>query len=400
LSQQLCTRSQARKQVDSGAMGKRVAGKSGGRPAKVAKGPAGPLDDVLQLVQADPALSAALPHALQAPPSERHAFQQKVVDAAEAFIANLEEAAQRDFEAAEAAVVSTDADRSKLEADVAEARAVEVARASDKEQKAAEVVAQQELATAAAQKVELAKARLSELEASRDALRQTHAVFQAGPADLWEPLKASSLPPAQWRERNKRVAALLRLLEACGVPPSLAAAAEAALKVKADARGSFAQLAITAAEEAYKAKLAAQKGELSEADSGIVAQEAAIQVAEAEHAEAMAKADSALEASFAAQNTWAEQTTVVVGLAGDLSSFGGVAEARAAAAEEAQRRLEHVRDVSQKMRVLAAGAEEKHGEADAEVTDKPEKATAAEAEAVAGEVSMDAPEASDVVPTC
>lgn len=51
--------------------------------------------------------------------------------------------------------------------------------------------AQQELATAAAQKVELAKARLSELEASRDALRQTHAVFQAGPADLWEPLKAS-----------------------------------------------------------------------------------------------------------------------------------------------------------------------------------------------------------------
>lgn len=71
----------------------------------------------------------------------------KVVDAAEAFIANLEEAAQRDFEAAEAAVVSTDADRSKLEADVAEARAVEVARASDKEQKAAEVVAQQEKQT-------------------------------------------------------------------------------------------------------------------------------------------------------------------------------------------------------------------------------------------------------------
>lgn len=52
------------------------------------------------------------------------------------------------------------------------------------------------------------------------------------------------------------------------MPPSLAAAAEAALKVKADARGSFAQLAITAAEEAYKAKLAAQKGELSEADFG------------------------------------------------------------------------------------------------------------------------------------
>merc|ERR1719148_414761 len=97
--------------------------------------------------------------------------------------------------------------------------------------------------TADKQKVEAADAERQELEKTRED-------FASGLTELWEPLKASAFG-SRWQERNRKVTQLMGKFQAIGVEPSLLEAAAMALKMKADARGEFALVAVACAEEAY-----------------------------------------------------------------------------------------------------------------------------------------------------
>jgi len=335
--------------------------------------PPTPLELILERINGvDTSLGAALPHALEAGEGKRHEFEQKVVDAAEGVLLDLEKAARSEVESAEAAVASTGADRAKLETDLEAAKAllaVAVAEKADKaslltdaerscEGMAAEKRAQEEL-------VGKKKVEAKEIESKKEDLTA-----------VWEPLKASSILPQQWRERNKKIASLLADFESCGVPESLCAAVGIAFKTKAEERGAFAIASIEAAEKAYQKRMHDMTEAVSAAEQAAVSAAEAAAAAEAAHAEALAREAAAQEASIVAQNAWLEETTSVGELTKTLGSFDGVALERAVALESSQKKLSELSDLLQKFRNHAAGG--------------------AQDPAVGAPVAADAPAADDV----
>jgi len=168
---------------------------------------------------------------------------------------------------------------------------------------------QQDALAAAEAGLAAAKQRVEAADAERQELEKTREDFASVRTELWEPLKASELQKS-WQERNRKVKQLMEKFQAIGVEPSLLEAAAMALKMKADARGEFALVAVACAEEAYAKHMEALTQRVDNFGAELSTRAAAVTEAEAVVRKEHEAVNAAMEASCAAQNTWVEETDV------------------------------------------------------------------------------------------
>merc|ERR1719410_2323241 len=326
-------------------MGKRasVTGKGAGSPAKAAKvapstaksladsGPTqdDPLYEVYRVLKArcDTAtadmLVASLPLALkEVDGTERHSFQDKMLDAAAKELADAvsgqkamvdgltSKAGTLEEEKAQSATVAAD-----ITARLAQKKAD--CESTEEAMKIKEVsLAEADAAFAAA------KASSEAADGEKQEMQKKHDDFAAGLTELFQPLKAYDIPGNKWRERNQKVEKLAKKFQEAGAEESLVAAVQAVMKIKGDARGEFAQAAIEHAEERYTAHIEELKGNIDDFGAEISKRATAVSEAEAVAKEAKEAFDSSCEENIAAQNAWADVTNEELAHKEKVEAFG------------------------------------------------------------------------------
>jgi len=288
------------------------------KSARVAMVKADPLHEVFKVLQMGSSAStaemlvAALPLAMKMNDGaeQRHDFQERVLDAVakeicaavrsqkEALEALEQEAADLEEEKAQSAV---------LEADIA----VRLAEKKEECDTAHEAMKSKEGPLDEAQVAsEAAKRSAEAADGERVGLEKNRDDFAAGLVDLWQPLKASEFQGNRWRERDSKLAQLVKKFQCIGLEESLLAAIKTALKIKGDVRGEFALAAVTCAEEAYMKHIEVLRERVDAFGSEICSRATAVAEAEASAKAAQEALDNAVQANIDAQNVWGDETNV------------------------------------------------------------------------------------------
>jgi len=196
-------------------------------------------------------LQVVAPHCIT-PGAQRHAYQEEMAHVLSGVCSGVD--AQR-----QEAVVSSEVHlaSAKVDAESAQVRLVEL------EQQVAEIRAVCEnkaaLAKSAAEGVVSAQQALAAEEGRVVALTGERACAEAEKEEyegvLQDTLARLTEGVKQWREREKLLKSLLDVLGGLGLDQSLLDALPVALKTKAEARGVFAKLAVSTADEALQKRV-------------------------------------------------------------------------------------------------------------------------------------------------
>lgn len=251
-------------------------------------------------------LQAALPHCLAAAKEERHGFQTKVIDHALSALSTLQDQARSDLAEAEAAAENFRAKSVEAQADFESKKLVANARKEECESKAGEVKKYQEEVSAITSEVKAEMEKKDAFLASKATLGEAQQAFQKVLDDSWQPLKACSFTPQQWRKRDKACNDLIEKMAPLSLEESLLDALRATLKLKVEQRSAFAQRAIACIEEAFTKHQAL----LADRVTGAAAEEEALGAAVAAAEEKLCVAKGKLEVQdkedIDLQNTWVD----------------------------------------------------------------------------------------------
>lgn len=257
-------------------------------------------------------LCASLPFALRVAPgaTERHSYQEKILDVVAAQFAAIGEGRQAKLDGLEK-------EKADLEAEVAQA--TEILEGIQKRLAEKQHVVDDAEVARKAKDTELAEAQAA-LEAAnskakagddeRLALERDRDDFVTGLAELFAPLKNSELAGTQWRARDKLMARLLEKLKVIGVAEALMQGLPVALKMKVDTRSDFAKLTVTHGEELYTKHMQALTENVDNFGQTIMNYAKAVAAAEASAKAAQEALNAATETSIDAQNAWVAETTV------------------------------------------------------------------------------------------
>jgi len=313
-------------------------------------------------------LQAALPHCLAAAKEDRHGFQTKVIDHALSALSTLQDDARADLAEAEAAAENFRSKSAEAQADFDSKQLVANARKEEVESKAGEVKKYQDEMNAVTGEVKAEIEKKDAFLASKATLGEEQEAFQKVLDDLWQPLKAYSFTPQQWRKRDKVCSELIEKMAPLSLEESLLDALRATLKLKVEQRSAFAQRAVACIEEAFTKHQAF----LADRVTGAAAEEetlgAAVNAAEEKLRVAKEKLEVQDKEDIDLQNTWVDLENTA--LAAKMSAESFDAEAKDALEEVA----------TCKAAVDAAIA---HSEAFAALCDPPAPQPAAVAEAEA-----------------
>jgi wobble nucleotide-excising tRNase len=144
--------------------------------------------------------------------------------------------------------------------------------------------------SAATADVAAARQGVKEAQSNVDGMEKVHASVvteksarEAFLSDTWAPLKDHTLPPTQWRRRNKMVDEVMHLLESLDAEKSLQAALVIAFKQKVGERKFYASTAVRMGEEIleksvvdFNSRIANFDLEKNEASEKVKAEEARV----------------------------------------------------------------------------------------------------------------------------
>lgn len=286
-------------------------------------------------------LRAAAPFALSAPKGERHRFQAELVTMLDGICERVEALAHARLQAAEAEVAQVESER--------EASAVALNGAKAEEGTFAAMLAAAEDAQKEADVVlSIAQSSLGEAKAAEDVqkLKGESVVTQMGEretfmCEAWEALKSGSVAKKDWRQRNKMIDSVTKILQECDAGDALTLAIPMAFKLKPEDRGFFAQDAVKFAEQALKESVAAFGTAIATLNDVLAT--AAQEVAAAEEGVATAKMVQGER-----QTTWV-----------DAENALQTATQAKAAADEAAEAL-NLRALESKQALVAATAAQEH----------------------------------------
>jgi chromosome segregation ATPase len=299
-------------------------------------------------------LCAAMPHALRVPEhgGQRHEFQERVLDTLAKHLSDVVTSRRQALQLVEKEVADLEALKEQSGAaleSIAMRLAVKVQERNDADmvlQKQKDVLKDANAA------LDAAKVRQDGAEEERRALDKDIEEHVTGLTELWSPLKTSEWEGKHWRTRNKILARLVEMLEKIGVEPSLLAALPVALKIKADARGKFAQATVASAEEAYTKHIDHLKKRVDNFAEEITTRAATVAQCETSVKSAQAELDTAMEGSTNAQNAWVEETRVQSETKAKIDNYGPATTALEQKLKETQDEIANLVEVSNKFAAL------------------------------------------------
>jgi len=100
-------------------------------------------------------------------------------------------------------------------------------------------------------------------------------------SETWQSLKSGTIPPKDWRLRNKAIDTIVKAFTKVGIDKSLSSALPTALKLKPAERGPFAQATIEFGEETFTAHIADLKERIANNDTEAAERAQAVAAAEA-----------------------------------------------------------------------------------------------------------------------
>lgn len=251
-------------------------------------------------------LRVVAPHCIGTPGAERHAYQEEMAQVLSDVCSSVESQRRVAVVSAETHLADAEVDAEKAgvqlagtEQEVLRVRAACEGKAASAKSAADGVVSAQQALSAEERRVEALANERACAEAEKE---EYEGVLQDTLTRLKEGVKV-------WREREKLLKLLLNALGGLGLDRSLLDALPVALKTKAESRGVFANLAVTAAEEGLQKRISM----LSEQAEGMGREstervEAAQRAQEALTAAQQAQS-AALDEHVAAQNTLFETET-------------------------------------------------------------------------------------------
>jgi len=310
------------------------------------KGGAAADEDTLEL------LCATLPSAVKAVAgsTERHRYQESLLDAVAAQLAGIGESRQANLNGAEK-------EKSDLETEIAQAedtKAAMAARVAEKQKAVDEfekVRKEKEKLLAEANAVmEAAVQKAAAGDSEKLAMEKDHADFVQGLTDLWAPLKNSEI--TQWRARDKFLQRLADKLKVVGVPEALMQALPVALKIKVDTRSEFGKLTVAHGEELYSKHVDALKEKLDNFGQELQSRAEAVAAAEASAKAAQEALDTAMQTSIDAQNAWAEEQTGEHEHSQKMKGHGPAVKACDAKLDEAKTALGALQEVVSKFEAV------------------------------------------------
>jgi len=252
---------------------------------------------------------ASLPLCIAEAKTDRHHFQSQMLELATAAVKKMEEDSKTALTEAEEKVSTL---RNQGIIATANFEAAQKLAAVKKEQcdaKGKEIEQLQGERDAMKQAVTDAQKAKEDFLAGKAEMIASGEAFQKVLEEMWTPLKGATFSGQQWRKRDKLLAELMEKLQPLKLDASLTEALQAAMRLRLDQRGSFAEKAFTCAEEAFQK----HKASLAEQIAGAAAQEEAcdkaVVDAEAKHAEALARYTAEDKVSDELQNAWADLET-------------------------------------------------------------------------------------------
>jgi len=212
----------------------------------------GQLDQAIGMVSESTVqmLQAVLPCCMKTPKDERHEFQRSMVESVEAMLKKVEESHQAELVAAKASLAEAEI---KKEGAAARLQAAEGEVTQCQQDKATKDEIEANLQAALESAVNALKAgEESErnLGADKEALTKQKEETEKLVSETWEAVKNSTFEGKQWRERNKAIDEIVKVLDVAGLDASLKAALPTALKTKPAERKRFSAAAIHFAEVA------------------------------------------------------------------------------------------------------------------------------------------------------
>jgi len=307
--------------------------------------------DTLSEVSRD-MLIAALPYVLRAPEGERHPFQANILKIVYDVFAEVQAVRRRALQVAEQALADLDAKANASEQRLEEAKAKTVAADEAREHKQHAYECSLDALAKKRKSVEEAKCKVKELDLDRKECNDKLAKFEEVLAETWRPLVAATFD--NYRQRDAAVKKYFRLLDQYGdMVDSHSVALQIVFKSKPDERGEFAQMALEAAETVHAEHLDALKQTIaafvgSPGTDALTMAEAAAAAAQTEH-------DAAQEASFAAQNEWAELQTDADCIKHEIQCLGPMKKKIEKDLQVAKDKLETLLQVPAKLAELHAG---------------------------------------------
>jgi len=196
---------------------------------------------------------AALPFCLTPAAAERHPFQDSVVSSLSKIFDVLKEQHDTALSAEQAQAKELGHEKASINSKIggAEEQVVACRSARDEAQQSLKEV--ETVSAAAKKELEAVQQRKVELLASNAKEAESKDAREKLIAETWTILKEASMPGKQWREKNKLIDSLVKVLADIDVEESLRDGLPVALKSKPTDRGVVASQCVTMCEEALQA---------------------------------------------------------------------------------------------------------------------------------------------------
>lgn len=268
-------------------------------------------------------LSWALPHALCTVETERHGFQDAIIN--EVALLHVEEARKRRavVEASEVEVVALTAEKDERLKDHEVAKAEEAEKRFAKDAKAALISTATGGLEAAKSQEDGDRVELGEMQAQSKLANDTKSEYEQKVTSCWPQLKACAFEKKDWRARNKAIDAIIEgCFRKAQVPKSLIVALPPVLKVGSpEERDEFSKTVVEHADMALEEELAKMAARIQELE-GAVSEKTAAAERSGEHTKkAQAEVDAAMHVAMEAEKVWKEADDKVIALHTAITNF-------------------------------------------------------------------------------